>query len=194
MTAMNPYAFRGWHLPSYPDGANCERNYHMYGSWPHSSYFPPGSMYSLPTETPKQHNNGDWKLQSICSSSSEGTSPRDSNFPKSGYESLIYKASSNSRNDCETSTCREDPTRSCCAVSCTCNNNNRLNGLENSWRGPEIPSALDLNKATAYPSLCHRGKAPCTTETSELSSQIPILVFLSESVLFKFQFLIVSIS
>ncbi|XP_021345164.1 homeobox protein Hox-D12-like isoform X2 [Mizuhopecten yessoensis] len=71
MAAMNPYAFRGWHLPSYADGANCDRNYHMYGSWPHSGYFPPGSMYSLQTDTPKQHGNADWKLQSICTSSSE---------------------------------------------------------------------------------------------------------------------------
>ncbi|XP_033732173.1 homeobox protein Hox-D9-like [Pecten maximus] len=157
MAAMNPYAFRGWHLPSYADGANCDRNYHMYGSWPHSGYFPPGSMYSLQTDTPKQHGNADWKLQSICTTSSEGTSPRDPSLMKSGYESLIYKASSN-RNECENS-CREDPQRSCCAISCTCNSHQRLNVLDNSWRGSEVPSALDLNKAssvTAYPSFCQR--------------------------------------
>lgn len=155
MAAMNPYAFRGWHLPSYADGTNCDRNYHMYGTWPHSGYFPPGSVYSL-QDTPKQHTNGDWKLQSICSSSSEGTSPRDSSI-KTGYESLIYK--SNNRGDTETP--REDSQRSCCAISCTCNSHQRLNVLDNSWRGPEVPTALDLNKAatvSAYPSLCQRGR------------------------------------
>ncbi|VDI57554.1 Hypothetical predicted protein [Mytilus galloprovincialis] len=63
MAAMNPYAFRGWHIPSYADGANCDRNYpHMYGTWPHSGYFTPGSVYSLPSDTAKQHANTDWKL------------------------------------------------------------------------------------------------------------------------------------
>ena len=82
MAAMNPYAFRGWHIPSYADSANCDRNYpHMYGTWPHSGYFTPGSMYSLPSDSTKQHANTDWKLNSICTSTtSEGTSPRDNNL------------------------------------------------------------------------------------------------------------------
>lgn len=105
MAAMNPYAFRGWHLPSYADGANCDRNYHMYGSWPHSGYFPPGSVYSLQADTPKQHSNSDWKLNGLCTTSSE----------------------------------------------------------DNSWRSPEVPTALDLNKSgavSAYPSLCQREEQP----------------------------------
>ena len=169
MAAMNPYAFRGWHLPSYAEGANVDRNYHMYGSWPHSGYFPPGSVYSLPTETPKQHSNGDWKINSICGSSSEGTSPREqatnSSIMKNGYESLLYKSSTNAVSRAENDVCLRDESgtsqRSCCAISCSCSAHQRLNVLDNSWRGPEVPSALDLNKTpgvTAYPSLCQRGK------------------------------------
>lgn len=159
---MNPYAFRGWHLPSYADGANCDRNYHMYGSWPHSGYFPPGSVYSLQADTPKQHSNNDWKLNSLCTTSSEGTSPRgdNSSLMKTGYESLLYK-SCNSHGVCDSPREENSSHRSCCAISCTCSAHERLNVLDNSWRAPEVPAALDLNKSgavSAYPSLCQRGK------------------------------------
>nr|APD15704.1 homeobox posterior hox 1 [Nucula tumidula] len=155
MAAMNPYAFRGWHLPSYADGGNCDRNYHMYGTWP-SGYFSPASVYSLQPETQKQHSNGDWKLQPICSSSSDGSSQRDS-LVKSGYDNLLYK-SQNGRSD--TDTPRDESQRSCCALSCSCNSHQRLNVLDNSWRSPDIASALDFNKSTgvaSYQSLCSRG-------------------------------------
>ncbi|XP_052059232.1 homeobox protein Hox-D11a-like [Mytilus californianus] len=153
MAAMNPYAFRGWHIPSYADGANCDRNYpHMYGTWPHSGYFTPGSVYSLPSETAKQHANTDWKL--CTPTTSEGMSPRDNNsLMKTGYENLLYK-SSNIRGDNDTP--RDDSQRSCCAISCSCSSHQRLNVLDNSWRGPD---ALDLNKATsmsAYSTFCQR--------------------------------------
>lgn len=162
MAAMNPYAFRGWHLPSYADGANCDRNYHMYGSWPHSGYFPPGSVYSLQADTPKQHSNSDWKLNGLCTTSSEGTSARgdNSSVMKPGFESLLYKSYS-SRGDSETSREESPSQRSCCAVSSTCSAYERLNVLDNSWRSPEVPTALDLNKSgavSAYPSLCQRGE------------------------------------
>ncbi|XP_011420615.1 homeobox protein Hox-A9-like isoform X1 [Crassostrea angulata] len=160
MAAMNPYAFRGWHLPSYADGANCDRNYHMYGSWPHSGYFPPGSVYSLQADTPKQHSNSDWKLNGLCTTSSEGTSARgdNSSVMKPGFESMLYK-SYTSRGDSETSREESPSQRSCCAVSSTCSAYERLNVLDNSWRSPEVPTALDLNKSgavSAYPSLCQR--------------------------------------
>lgn len=160
MTAMNPYAFRGWHLSTYPDTANCDRNYPMYNSWP-STYFNPASMYSLQPDavTQKQHNSSDWKLQPICSSSSSSDSvaQRDANLLKSGYESLLYKSNCNR---VDTDTPREDCQRSCCAISCTCNSHQRLNVLDNAWRGTDMVSALDLNKAnsvSAYQSLCQRG-------------------------------------
>ncbi|KAL5010362.1 hypothetical protein ScPMuIL_012667 [Solemya velum] len=159
MTAMNPYAFRGWHLSTYPDTANCDRNYPMYNSWP-STYFNPASMYSLQPDavTQKQHNSSDWKLQPICSSSSSSDSvaQRDANLLKSGYESLLYKSNCNR---VDTDTPREDCQRSCCAISCTCNSHQRLNVLDNAWRGTDMVSALDLNKAnsvSAYQSLCQR--------------------------------------
>ncbi|KAL3836030.1 hypothetical protein ACJMK2_021483 [Sinanodonta woodiana] len=158
MTAMNPYAFRGWHLPSYADGANCDRNYHMYGSWP-SGYFTPASVYPITSESQKQHVNGDWKIPStLCSSTSDGSPNRDSSLLKSGYEGLIYK-SNGCRNDNDPN--RDESQRSCCAISCSCNSNpQRLNMLENSWRGSEIPGAIDFNKAglSPYQSICQRRK------------------------------------
>lgn len=61
----------------------------------------PRGRYSLQADTPKQHSNSDWKLNGLCTTSSE----------------------------------------------------------DNSWRSPEVPTALDLNKSgavSAYPSLCQR--------------------------------------
>jgi hypothetical protein len=182
---MNPYAFRGWHLPSYPDGANCDRNYHMAayaGSW-HSGYFAPTSVYPFQSENTKQHSNGDWKISPVCTSSGGGgslsesgsisSSQRgsavDTGLLKSGYENLIYKSQQNvgglgGRVDNDTPCTRDDLTgRSCCALSCSCNSHQqRLNVLDNSWRG-DMPASLDFNKAggipSAYQSLCHRGKS-----------------------------------
>ena len=163
MTAMNPYAFRGWHLPSYPDGAsNYERYNHMYGSLP-SGYFAPSSMYPFNTENhnQKQHN-GEWKLpsSSVCSTSSDGSpnTLRDQAIPKTHYDSL-YKP-----NTCRNADC-DDLQRSSCALSCTCNSpQQRLSVLNNSW-GADLGGALDFNKTSMtmssmsqYQSICNRGK------------------------------------
>lgn len=163
---MNPYAFRGWHLPSYADGGNCERNY-MYGSWPHTGYFPPGSVYSLQADAPKQHSNSDWKLNGLCTTSPEGTCSRGENpsVMKAGYEGLLSN-SCNPREGCETSREESHPRRSCCVMSSSCSLHERLNVLDNSWRSPEVPAALDLNKSgavSAYPSLCQRGEYQAPT-------------------------------
>ncbi|CAL1528350.1 unnamed protein product [Lymnaea stagnalis] len=160
--AMNPYAFRGWHLPSaYSESTNCDRNYpSMYPpSWS-ASYFTPPSVYPFQTESSagKQSNNSDWKLNSIGPADSP-TVPRDSNLMKSSYEGLLYKsAAANQRSDFE-SCARDDPSRSCCAISCSCNNHQRLNVLDNSWRNAEMSPSLDFNKTQSmspYQSLCQR--------------------------------------
>ncbi|XP_060604094.1 homeobox protein Hox-C11a-like isoform X2 [Ruditapes philippinarum] len=163
MTAMNPYAFRGWHLPSYADGAaNYERNYHMYGSLP-SGYFPSSSVYPFNPENNKQHN-GDWKLQSssVCSTSSDGSpnNLRDQSLPKPGGYDSIYKP-----NTCRNADSTDEHQRSCCALSCSCSSSQqRLPMLNNSWAGADLSGALDFNKTTMamssmtpYQSLCNRG-------------------------------------
>ncbi|KAK0049961.1 homeobox protein Hox-B4 [Biomphalaria pfeifferi] len=159
---MNPYAFRGWHIPSaYSESANCERSYpSMYTpSWS-ASYFSPPTVYPFQSDSGgvKQGNNGDWKLNPISSADSP-TVPRDSNLMKSGYEGLLYKsAASNARAEYD-SCAREDPTRSCCAISCSCNNHQRLNVLDNGWRTSEMSPTLDFNKAPSmspYQTLCQR--------------------------------------
>ncbi|XP_067686213.1 homeobox protein Hox-C12b-like isoform X1 [Haliotis asinina] len=156
---MNPYAIRGWHLPTaYSESNNCDRNYPaMYpASWP-SGYFTPPSVYPFQTDTTKQHNGNDWKLQSICSTNSEASTPRDSNnLVKPGYESLLYKPN-NARTDIEGG--REEAQRSCCAISCSCNGQQRLNVIDNSWRNPEVSATLDFNKTpgmSPYQSFCQR--------------------------------------
>ena len=152
---MNPYAFRGWHLPSYADGANYERNYHMYGSLP-SGYFAPSTVYPFNTENQKQHNV-DWKLpSSVCSTSSDSSPNARDQITKSGYDGLLYK--SNCARSCDS----DDPARSSCALSCTCSSphQQRLNVLDNSWRSADLTGALDFNKTSmsTYQSLCQRGK------------------------------------
>lgn len=154
MTAMNPYAFRGWHLPSYADGANYERYNHMYGSLP-SGYFAPSSVYPFSTENPKQHN-GDWKIpSSVCSTSDVSPTVRDQ-VTKTGYDGLLYKS------NCARGSDADDSARSCCALSCTCSSphQQRLNVLDNSWRGADLTGALDFNKTgmSTYQSLCQRGR------------------------------------
>lgn len=75
---------------------------------------------------------------------------------------MLYK-SYTSRGDSETSREESPSQRSCCAVSSTCSAYERLNVLDNSWRSPEVPTALDLNKSgavSAYPSLCQREEQP----------------------------------
>ena len=107
---MNPYAFRGWHLPTaYADGGPCDRSYPtMYPTMYPSSYFPTSSVYPFQPETatvasadpavvvvkqPSLSGN-DWKLHGI-------TSPtHDTDLIKNGdlsaqtanYDSLLYKA------------------------------------------------------------------------------------------------------
>nr|APD15659.1 homeobox hox posterior 1 [Antalis entalis] len=153
---MNPYALRGWHLPTgySMDGANCDRSYPMYGTWP-SGYFPTASVYSLTSEAQKQSNGNDWKLQSLYSQSSDTNSQRDSGNFKSGYESLLYKPCANARNDLDGT--RDNST--CCAMSCSCSNGQqRLNVLDNTWRGTDM-GAFDFNKNAAmnpYQQLCQR--------------------------------------
>ena len=154
MTAMNPYAFRGWHLPSYADGNTYERYNHMYGSLP-SGYFAPSTVYPFSTDNQKQHNS-DWKLpsSSVCSTSDISPTARDQ-VAKTGYDGLLYKS------NCARSGDAEDSARSCCALSCTCSSphQQRLNMLDNSWRGADLTGALDFNKTgmTTYQSLCQRG-------------------------------------
>jgi len=169
MTAMNPYAFRGWHLPSYADGAaaaaNYERNYHMYSSLPSGYFTPPTSMYNpFNPENQKQHANGDWKLQSasVCSTSSDGSpnNLRDQGLVKTGYDGL-YKTSA-----CRNADSADEHARSCCALSCTCSSpQQRLPMLNNSWAGGDLGGALDFNKTTMamssmapYQTLCNRGR------------------------------------
>ncbi|KAL4228819.1 homeobox protein [Mactra antiquata] len=165
MTAMNPYTFRGWHLPSYADGAaNYERNYHMYGSLP-SGYFPSSSMYPFNPDNQKQHN-GDWKLQSssVCSTSSDGSpnTIRDQSLPKPGGYDSLYKT-----NTCRNADSTDEHQRSCCALSCSCSSpQQRLPMLNNSWASADLTGALDFNKTSMtmsmssmapYQSLCNRG-------------------------------------
>ena len=150
MTAMNPYAFRGWHLPSYPDGAAAanyaERNYHMYGSIPSGYFTPSSSMYPFNPDGQKQHN-GDWKLQSssVCSTSSDGSpnNIRDQNLAKQSYDG-IYKP-----NTCRNADSTDEHQRSCCALSCSCSSpQQRLPMLNNTWPGADISGALDFNKTS----------------------------------------------
>lgn len=160
---MNPYTFRGWHLPTaYSETTSCDRNYpSMYpASWT-SGYFTSPSVYPFQTDssTAKQANSTDWKFNPINSADSPNV-PRDSNFMKSGYEGLLYKTSANNTRP-EFETCsRDDPQRSCCAISCTCNNHQRLNVLDNSWRNAEMSPSLDFKNTPSispYQSLCQRG-------------------------------------
>lgn len=161
---MNPY-FRGWHLPSaYSESAsNCDRNYPaMYpASWP-SGYFTPPSVYGFQAEPgAKQANSNDWKLQPICSSS-EGGQQRDSNgLMKPGYESLLYKPNNGRGEVVHENGRTDDAQRSCCAMSCSCNGQQRLNVIDNTWRNTDMTGSLDFNKNTAmspYQSLCQRGE------------------------------------
>lgn len=158
---MNPY-FRGWHLP-YTESTNCDRSYSsMYpASWT-SGYFTPPSMYPFQTDgsSVKQANSGDWKINPINSAETANV-PRDSNLMKSGYESIFYKtATSNARSDFE-ACARDDSQRSCCAISCSCSNHQRLNVLDNTWRSSEMSPNLDFKNTPSispYQSLCQRGK------------------------------------
>ncbi|XP_005105676.1 homeobox protein Hox-B4 [Aplysia californica] len=165
---MNPYTFRGWHLPTaYSETTNCDRNYPgVYpASWP-SGYFTPPSVYPFQTDTPgaaKQPNSGDWKLNGINHpSDSPASVGRDSNLMKTGYESLLYKSSAVNNGRPEYEACsRDDPQRSCCAISCSCNNHQRLtNVLDNSWRNTDHMSpSLDFGKGPSmspYQTLCQR--------------------------------------
>lgn len=163
---MNPYTFRGWHLPSaYSESTNCDRNYpSMYPpSWS-ASYFTPPSVYPFQTDTgaSKPPNTQDWKINPMSASDSPSV-PRDAPLMKSGYEGLLYKsASGNPRSEYDSCT-RDDPSRSCCAISCTCNNHQRLNVLDNSWRNSEMSPNLDFNKTPSispYQTLCQRGEYP----------------------------------
>lgn len=167
MTAMNPYAFRGWHLPTYADGAaaaNYERNYHMYGSLPSGYFAPSSSMYPFNPEPQKQHVGGDWKLQSssVCSTSSDGSpnNLREQGMTKNSYEGL-YK-----QNACRNADTSDEHARSCCALSCSCSSpQQRHPMLNNSWAGGDLGGALDFNKTSMamstmspYQSLCNRGR------------------------------------
>ncbi|KAK6182897.1 hypothetical protein SNE40_010478 [Patella caerulea] len=149
---MNPYAFRGWHLPTaYSESSNCDRNYSVYpASWTSSYFGSPAAVYPFQSENTKQTNNNDWKLQNVCSSPQDSTNNaqsivRDSNSLKQGYEGLLYKSNS-CRGEMELGN-REECSRNCCAISCTCNNNQqRLNVIDNTWRSSEVPGTLDFNK------------------------------------------------
>ncbi|KAK3756507.1 hypothetical protein RRG08_061567 [Elysia crispata] len=97
---MNPYTFRGWHLPSaYSDTSNCDRNYpSMYPPTWTSGYFTPPSVYPFQTDgggvAGKQPNPAsDWKLNSINPADSPSmVTSRDTTLMKSGYEGLLYKS------------------------------------------------------------------------------------------------------
>ena len=161
---MNPYTFRGWHLPSaYSDTSNCDRNYpSMYPPTWTSGYFTPPSVYPFQTDgggvAVKQPNAAtDWKLNTINPADSPSmVGGRDSSLMKSGYEGLLYKSAvsaaavvngnggngglgvgvgagggaggggglagiGNLRTDFDSCVNRDDPQRSCCAISCSCN-------------------------------------------------------------------------
>ncbi|GFS11912.1 homeobox posterior hox 1 [Elysia marginata] len=97
---MNPYTFRGWHLPSaYSDTSNCDRNYpSMYPPTWTSGYFTPPSVYPFQPDgggmAVKQTNTAsDWKLNSINPADSPSmVGSRDTTLMKSGYEGLLYKS------------------------------------------------------------------------------------------------------
>ncbi|XP_052829991.1 uncharacterized protein LOC106869293 isoform X1 [Octopus bimaculoides] len=179
---MNPYAFRGWLPNAYAETASCDRNFPVYGSWS-SGYFAPSSVYSLPADTPKQHANGpDWKIQSIYPHTMEhptvtkdvtGTTVVSGTAPgvpvshmKSSYDSVMYKGSSGNNHtgtkaDMENSS-KDDSQRSCCVLSCSCNNQQRINNYDTPWRGADVSTGVDLPGAkngamSSYQSFCQRG-------------------------------------
>nr|ACX84673.1 posterior homeobox protein 1 [Steromphala varia] len=145
---MNPYAFRGWHLPTaYSEPSNCDRNYPVYPASSSSYFSSPTAVYPFQSDnTTKQTTNNDWKLQSDCATTPDSnTLNRDANtIAKQGYEGLLYKGNS-CRGDVELSV-REDCPRNCCTITCTCNSQQRLNVLDNSWRGSDMSASLDFNK------------------------------------------------
>ncbi|KAK7092402.1 hypothetical protein V1264_008150 [Littorina saxatilis] len=172
---MNPYHFRGWHLPTaYTNSSSCERDYPaMYpASWT-SSYFSPSSVYPFQTDSAaaasavaakQSSNTGDWKLQGICSPTPDGSgvNVRGENglVGKSGYEGLLYKpnvtasaVSARTVADYEgAAAARDEAQRSCCAISCSCSTpgqGSRLNGMLDAsctWRTDMSPAAMDFNK------------------------------------------------
>lgn len=171
---MNPYAFRGWHLPSaYADSGSCDRNYPtMYPTSWTSTYFSPSSVYpfqadSAASAVAKQTSNAnEWKLQGICSPTPEGSAVnvRENGLVgKGGYEGLLYKPnagpgamSARSAADFEgaaAAAARDEVQKSCCAISCTCSTGghqgSRLNGMLDTsctWRTADMSPALDFKQ------------------------------------------------
>lgn len=201
---MNPYAFRGWLPNAYADSTSCDRNFPVYGSWP-SGYFAPSSVYSLPSETPKQHaNTTDWKIQSIYPHAMEHpTVPKDGAGTGSGavvggpasaavtpvshiksYDTVMYKGSPGNgltggtgtlgtgptgvtgttpKVDVDGGATKDDSQRSCCVLSCSCNNQQRINNYDTPWRGADGSAGVELpgsknGAVPPYQTFCQRGK------------------------------------
>lgn len=200
---MNPYAFRGWLPNAYADSTSCDRNFPVYGSWP-SGYFAPSSVYSLPSETPKQHaNTTDWKIQSIYPHAMEHpTVPKDGAGTGSGavvggpasaavtpvshiksYDTVMYKGSPGNgltggtgtlgtgptgvtgttpKVDVDGGATKDDSQRSCCVLSCSCNNQQRINNYDTPWRGADGSAGVELpgsknGAVPPYQTFCQRG-------------------------------------
>lgn len=181
---MNPYAFRGWHLPSaYADSGTCDRNYPaMYSTSWTSPYFSTSSVYPFQpdsaTSAKQASNTNEWKLQGICSPTPDGggVNVRENGLVgKSGYEGLLYKPNLTSgavsaRAVAEfegAAMAREEAQKSCCAISCSCSSTgqgSRLNGMLDTscgWRPTDMSPALDFNKnpniSPYHQTLCQRG-------------------------------------
>ncbi|CAI9735625.1 Hox-D9-like isoform X1 [Octopus vulgaris] len=84
---------------------------------------------------------------------------------KSSYDSVMYKGSSGNNHtgtkaDMENSS-KDDSQRSCCVLSCSCNNQQRINNYDTPWRGADVSTGVDLPGAkngamSSYQSFCQR--------------------------------------
>ncbi|PVD35647.1 hypothetical protein C0Q70_02610 [Pomacea canaliculata] len=171
---MNPYAFRGWHLPSaYADSGSCDRNYptctRRRGLPP--TFLRPPSTLSRPT---LQHPPWPSRRPTPTSGSCRASAPRlqreapvnvreNGLVGKGGYEGLLYKPnagpgamSARSAADFEgaaAAAARDEVQKSCCAISCTCSTGghqgSRLNGMLDTsctWRTADMSPALDFKQ------------------------------------------------
>ncbi|CAG5120891.1 unnamed protein product [Candidula unifasciata] len=156
---MNPYSFRGWHIPTaYSDSVTCDRNYSSVYPAPWTSgYFTPASVYPFPGEdiSGKPPHAGNWKLNPLSSTDGSHGS-RDPNLRKPGYESPFYNSSA-TRTEFEL-TSKDDLQRSCCAVSGTCSNRQKQKCADSSWRSCDM-STFDFNISSClspFQGLCQR--------------------------------------